>query len=440
MADVSRDRAQLMVVGAIALAVALVAVGLVLNFSIYTENLATREGNSGASSVVHEQQAAVDGVGRAIEYVNTHYAAASDHNKTEINETLQQHVADLNGSLAKIGAVSGGSVQVTHVRPYLGVRLADQNQSRAYLSKSDAENWKLVDDANEVGRFTMRLDRSSLTDVNGLSLSLDLNTGIYHVNVTDANNNKWTTYVYRDSSTGYAYLVTDSGNVLDELGDILYTCKSTKENLTIDFTEGTFGGTDCPELRYFANDVAQPYDVKFGEGDDATGTYEILLNSTSSHVSSNFNDPSVDESPYAHNATFTADVTFQYIGNDVRYRDQRTISPILNITEFPGLAPEVLEFAPTDDQATTSDGVTTDVSWHVRDRDGDLTNVRVELVDGNNNEKTITEQSYGGVKEASATWTLDDTDDGGGDYSVQIFATDGNGNVVVRTVNVNDQE
>lgn len=437
MADVSRDRAQLMVVGAIALAVALVAVGLVLNFSIYTENLATREGNSGASSIVHDQQATVDGVGRAIEYVNVHVAGQGHDSPSNIRTQLHTQVAAINDSLAQVGGVSGASMQVTDVEAHVGARLADQNHTRDYLNESEVKDWRLVDGASDVGRFTMHVSRPSLADT---SLSVVLGD-IYHVKVTNETGATWKTYIYRDSTTGTAYLATaDPSDSLGGLGDIVFTCASVKRNVTVDFVAGEFGDTDCDQLDYFTDNFDAPYTVDFVNGDQAGGTFEILINSTN-YAAGNFHDPSLGKSPYAHNAAFTADVTFEYVGNDVRYRDTKRISPTPNVTRFPGLAPKVLEFDVSEDTDGTSGSVSYDVSWHVRDQDEDLHAVNVTLIDetDRNEVDEVTNTSVpsdGGRATLTVSHTYADTDH---TFAVRVRATDENGNVVARTVKRDDK-
>ena len=64
--DGRRDRAQLMLVTALALAVVLVVLVLLVNTAIYTENLATRGVDVGADDALEHRAAVVDGVGGVV--------------------------------------------------------------------------------------------------------------------------------------------------------------------------------------------------------------------------------------------------------------------------------------------------------------------------------------------------------------------------------------
>lgn len=437
MADVSRDRGQLLVVGAIALAVSLVAVGLVLNFAIYTENLATREGNSGAASVVHEQQAAVEGVGRAMEYVNSHngsHGATGD----QLNASFDEQVALLNDSLSETGAISGAYVQVVDVTPNPGAMLVDANKTRDYLDSGGDADWRVVDGSN-VSRFTMRVKRPQLGE-NTVPLG-----NLYHLNVTDDQGKTWRTYIYRDSVTGAAYLTTaEPGENYDLVTNALFTCAAYRDNVTVDFLAGKFGGSKCDQLSYFSQTAEPPYTVEFVNGDMAGGTYEILLDDPSGYDDSNFNDVGAG-SPYDQRAIFSAEATFRYVGNDIRYEDTKTVSPVPNVTKFPGISPEVLQFDATDDADTGSDGGSFDATWEVRDADADLKSVNVTLVDVNNSEvddwkeyttssAELSPRSGGGTVTLTESESLDNSDT----FAVRVVVIDENGNVVTRTVNKND--
>jgi len=70
MADVNRDRGQLIILTGLIVAVTMVAMVLLLNTAIYTENLASRGADQSGREAVEYRATVVDGVGELIDEEN----------------------------------------------------------------------------------------------------------------------------------------------------------------------------------------------------------------------------------------------------------------------------------------------------------------------------------------------------------------------------------
>jgi len=92
MADVARfregDRAQLFLVGALALAVIFVVLAVLLNTAIYTGNIATRDVGPGTGVVVEYEQAATGMADRSLRTVNIENNSNYTNLETTFNDTV----------------------------------------------------------------------------------------------------------------------------------------------------------------------------------------------------------------------------------------------------------------------------------------------------------------------------------------------------------------
>lgn len=479
MADVSRNRAQLVIVGGLVIAVALVAVGLLLNFAIYTENLATREGNTEASAAVEQRDAAVNSVAQAMEYVNTHEAGSGTG---VMRQQLLDQIAVFNESMRERGAISGAAVEVTDVETTNGSRMRQTDFGRTLTDFDQSgtddpgvdltdggqdPNWRLVENVRNTSRFRMELNRTSLEEVSRtdtLTNVLSLEEP-YHVRIENSSGDVWEVYMYRDGS-GTAYLAVEepgsslSGPLL-ALSDM---CLATADNITVDLVNNQFGSSrsatataawqiqpnsiafssgtgqtrpNCPALSFFPNDVGDDYTIGYRDGDKAEGTYDLVVNSTD-FDSNNFADPGSGQ-PFAYEALFTATVNVSYRSSDVAYTDSVETGSVANLSDFPGISPEVTEFDVSDDVDPDDDEAEFTVDWTVDDGDDDIQKVNVTLIDRDDNSKTVTETYTTSDTELSSssgsdTTTLEDTSaDDPDEYTIRITVFDDEGNIATRT-------
>ena len=178
--DETSDRGQILVIVGLLIAVMLVALALVLNAAIFTENLSTRET---ADSEKPSSYAA-----------DTGSTIADVYNRTNDNNT--RTVADaestFDGALQTWAdsrsdtAAENGALFVADWTTYVGWRLEqDEDRSFTPADNPDATAWDLSDGANvhNVSTFEMRVSRTSLFNADG-SAGETANKA-FHLVVTD---------------------------------------------------------------------------------------------------------------------------------------------------------------------------------------------------------------------------------------------------------------
>lgn len=249
------DRGQILVVGAFAIALLLVALAVVLNGAAVTENLAT-DGDGGAvRDAIRLERDAKAGVAGAMVAVNREgYETEAD-----LETALVDAVAEWSAAADENGANRGVSVTVDDVSVgSYGVRVAQENDSRTFADANGSADWTLASDADDVPLFRARLNRSSLTN--------ETAGDPFTVIATDGADTWRATFV--DNGTATNVTVEGPGGTT--------TCSTTANETAVDFVAGSLGNQSCSALS-FSDDLAGPYTVGFENATNATGTFELVV-------------------------------------------------------------------------------------------------------------------------------------------------------------------
>lgn len=259
-------RAQLVIAGALVLAVLFVTFAAVLNTSIYTGTLATRGGEPArVGEAAAFAAAADDGVTPLVVAVNE----ANDSSHADLHRAMAAAVDDWDRTAAVHAAVAAGHGSATLLDTTNGTHIA-QDAPRNFTDADGRENWTLTGDATAT-----RDMRLNVTDTGALA--------------TAGGSERPFTVVVDDGTTTWRATVVDDG------GDVAVTVRvdgtttscpvATGSNVTVDVTNGSVGGQACPALR-FGDDVDGSYDVAFENASNVEGTYGLVVD-----------DPSVARSP-----------------------------------------------------------------------------------------------------------------------------------------------
>lgn len=293
MADVSRDRAQILLVTALGLAILFVTLALIVNTVIYTENLATRSSNiGGGSEAIRHIDAVREGIGGAIAYANTH----NDSSKQTVYSNLTVAVSDWSDLTARVQAVNGVGTNLTLVAAVNGTRIVQEDASRNFTNRTfGSANWTVVEEVNGTRKFRINVTDETVLESAGSG-------DVFAVNVTDGSG-YWRLNVTRDGSTE-VHIRNASG--------ISVTCAASTAQPWINVTDGTVAGEECDGLQ-FAEGVSTPYTVSFENGGSIVGTYtlivdnETLADSPLPHLNSKGSG-----SPYATYAVYSADINVYF--------------------------------------------------------------------------------------------------------------------------------
>jgi hypothetical protein len=322
MADVSdNSRAQLFLVGALSLAVVFVALALILNSAIYTENLATRGTDSAdGREIVQFQHDAEHAVGGLVTFANRN-SDGYDSQKA----VVQDGVAEIGSLGQAFSAKHGTAVAVAYVDVTVGTE-ARQYTDRAFTDDSDSSNWVAAADVDTVRSFNQTVGPSTLTESSTGSL---LGDGPFYVSFEDDGDdnplNDWRVYLYQDA-TGKMYVgvVSPSGTV-NSCGPYTY---AAGERVDVSLTGSTVAGERCPYLD-FTDDLSGPYDIKYHNGDSAAGTYRFVVDQEYSTFTSNLAGTYTGDSddPTARPVLYSATVRITHHSSSSLYETEVTAVP-----------------------------------------------------------------------------------------------------------------
>lgn len=302
------DRGQLMLVGAVSLAVLLVTLGLILNSVAYSGVLAASDAPGEDRTVVRYQDDVRRGVGGLM--VRTNRQNNSSH--ADLEAALRTNVEAWADLSARHAAARGVGTDVATTDTTNGTRIAQDDGSRNLTDAAGARNWTLATDVTATRQ--VELDVSSPNGTLGeygsgeeFRLVVTNGTAEWRMNVTA--NATGVVVGIRNASGGHA------------------VCQAPSARPEIDVTGGTVGGSECRAL-VFAEGVSPPYDVRYERADNLTGTYGLVVdNETLASEAGSDDRYASDGSPYATPAIYSAHVTVDYRTPRLTYRTRVRISP-----------------------------------------------------------------------------------------------------------------
>ena len=390
MAPVSAgERGQLILVAGLSLAVVLVVLALVLNTAIYTENVASRDVDSGATDALAARDAAVEGAGAVVDGTNDR-STAVDYGTLE--DEFEAGVGRWSTDLSGYAAFAGRSLRVSPTGDASrGVRIVDGTSSSAYTPIDGSADWTVAPTVH-VRSFEMTVTSSA----SAATAKTDLGDGTWDddsVFSVDFGAADWRMAVYENSSSGDLTLAVDDG-------DWVGTCSTASSELRIDVGRGTVNGVRCEPLTTAAS-VDGPIDVRFANGDAVTGTYELTVDRAidgaedargpfADAVDRANADPEAGCSVQTYNrhgdgnrfptvapALYAGAVDVSYRAESIAYDATARVAP--GEIGAAATTPRISSYAV--DDRSNSTHVAFVVDWSVADPDGDLASVTVALDD-----------------------------------------------------------
>jgi hypothetical protein len=295
----------------LAVAVTLVALVLLLNTVIYTQNLATRGAGVEDGEAVDFRQEVVEGVGGVIDAENRE----EYDSRTKVEDNVTAGVTRFDALLSKYYAesVTVADVEEESLSLTDGVLLHQTNASRNFTNvDGSSSNWKL---AGDVGNA-----RNVRLTVSGENLS-DGRSGSFNVRLAGDGGSEWRVYLYNDSDDDIAVAVENGTD------DPEVACTASGPEATVDLTRGTINGTPCPKL-VWATGVSAPYEVTFRNADAVTGTYEMTVDAPEAAVQkSNFAEPGDEDSPRWAYAVYAAEFEIHFETPNLVFHTTLRVAP-----------------------------------------------------------------------------------------------------------------
>lgn len=333
MADArGRDRAQLFLVGALAVAVLFVSLALLLNTAIYTENLATRNTASDATHAHELRESTNASVAGVVGYAN--------YRENESYDTLWTAVAtgvrDVSDGAAVHGAVRGRPVEVSLDSVENGTRIThDVEGPFVDASATPRGSWTVVDGA--AGSRDIRLDVSTtnLADGSGLTTVSDYRqSDLFHLDLAESSGSTYEVFVYGDGADTVSVRVIEDDGTPDFVGSTCSATAGADGHVLVSVSRASVDDTACPALS-FAEGLGQ-HDVEMQNATVAgstqiQGTYELFVDQDVTTVETTagpyYDETATSQSPYATPAVYTADVALDYRTAALTYDTRVTVDP-----------------------------------------------------------------------------------------------------------------
>ncbi|WP_232701470.1 DUF7261 family protein [Halobacterium wangiae] len=296
----SRDRrGQLLLVAGLGLAVAFVALALVLNAVVFTENLATRN-HGRADDAVGFENAVERGVGGVLSEVNR----LDNADYASLNGSLAAGVETWDGNASRLAA-GGGAVTETSLADVNNGTRVFQFEERNFSDANGDADWTVATDVADARRFHVEANPTS--DATPLTLTATDGTA------------SWSVETVGNGSGGTDVAVRENGSVVWSEADL-------GANVTIDVTEGTVDGRPVSNWT-FAENVTAPYRLEVANGGDATGRYQVVLDNQTALPATSYADADSGDAPTFTPAIYSADVDVTFRRATLTYETTVVLAP-----------------------------------------------------------------------------------------------------------------
>ncbi|GGN96763.1 MULTISPECIES: DUF7261 family protein [Haloarcula] len=346
MADLNRDdRGQIILIAAFALAVTFVALALIVNSAIFTENLASRGETAGSDDALAMRAMVETNAGYALDDANR-YNYSTDSVR---DEAITFAVNNTSMQTEQQQAMTGTLVNVSY-RPgdpganVDGRRIA-QNSSTGddFTSTSGSANYVVAEDVTRSGIAGENATRAFV--INASEIDGSNNATSFEIEVRDdslaasGNTNTWQMHIWNPTGDVVRVVVVknDGGSVTRE------ACEVTKKHsfVRIDVTGGTVAAEPCDALgitssgenMHFAagapDGPIEDYKIRFKNATAMHGNYSMVVRG-SSLLNTNVDEGALGITPgdpYWTDAYYEITVEYSYDTPNLRYVTDIRVAP-----------------------------------------------------------------------------------------------------------------
>jgi hypothetical protein len=255
-------RAQVLLVGALAIAFVIIGLAVLFNAVTYTGQTSIPEAGSPIEDATQFDYEARRGSRELVLRVS-HSTVYS--NEAELARNVSWNVSTYSAVMGATYATHGATVNVSfkNTSSDYGRRIV-QNQSENFTSKLGTPEWELVNSSDRLGWFAVTINA---TDI------VDNQASAFTINVT--NETDYVEYrIYGSSSKVNVSVATSVGSANGP-----YEFNTTRGHVILNFLDGTSPmnqSTQIPSVRRLDG----PYNVSYKRGNRASGLYSIVVPST----------------------------------------------------------------------------------------------------------------------------------------------------------------
>lgn len=302
------DRGQLLLIGAVFLGVLLVVLATILNAAIYAGALGTGDDADGRPAVEYRGEAE-----RTLEDLVVNVNARENASYAALHANLGSGIDDWSDLAGRHHAVDHAATNVTLAGVTNGTYIEQNATARNFTDRNASADWTLAESVTAVKGYRMHVSRSGLYAVDNETCGPSGNC--FYAEVDDGSDT-WRMYVYTAANdTNVTVEVVDAAGATG-------VCNASATSVWINVTAGTVGGQQCPALS-FAEGVSGPYDLRYANADNVTGSYELVVDSVVAE------DPhyAADGSPTISPVIYAATARLTYRTAAVAYRAEVRVVP-----------------------------------------------------------------------------------------------------------------
>jgi len=309
------ERGQILLIAAFTLAVIFVALALVINSAIFTENLASQGEVAGSSEALTYQDQVRQSVAEAMAYANRYDESS-----------LGASVDTIGGQSSSQQARGGRVIDVSLVSTTDGTRIADNaSGGSAFRSSGGLSDWNLADGVERTRNVVVTTRHSDLP-TSGTPFRL-------RANETGTPTNVWTMSVWEDSDDVVVRVNTADGDVSE-----CRVAVAGAGTFQIDVTDGVIAGERCHALTrdgtagtpmWFATGIpsGSTYDIEIANGDAIGGNYSMVVSPRGSWNATTLTTGSATGTPYRTDAIYEATVDYAFRTSQVTYETEIEVTP-----------------------------------------------------------------------------------------------------------------
>lgn len=313
------ERGQILLIAAFTLAVIFVALALVINSAIFTENLASQGEVAGSSEALTYQHQVRQSVTEAMAYANV-------YDESSPGASLGASVDAIDGQSSSQQARGGRVIDVSLESTTDGTRIADNASGGSpFRSSGGLSDWNLADGVERTRNVVVTTRHSDLPP-SGTPFRL-------RANETGTPANVWTMSVWEDADDVVVRVDTADGD--DSECRVAVAGAGTFQ---IDVTDGVVAGEWCHALTrdgtagtpmWFATGIptGSTYDVEIANGDAIEGNYSMVVSPRGSWNATTLTTGPATGTPYRTDAIYGATVDYAFRTSQVTYESEIEVTP-----------------------------------------------------------------------------------------------------------------
>ena len=300
LSDRSADRAQLLIIAGVGLALLLVVMALALNTAVFGGVHVASTDDS-----VQEERAALeyqDAVERGVAGVFPALPETGDYDI--LSSALAREVANVTELTDRHYADDGVATRTT-AEPLFESSVVHDNSEQVFENAQDESEWTVAEGVTNVSRYEMELDRNDLAHTSDCAARDEC----FNVTVT-GDDGTWRMATWETGNKTVVQFQDD---------DSTDRCESEADPLHIDLANGSTEACEDDEFDTFTDVLTGPYNITYTSSDNASGTYNLTVDGVLDDA--DFHEDGGD-SPFLGAELVGAEVTVEYRTANLHYRNE----------------------------------------------------------------------------------------------------------------------